>query len=228
MCLILPHNLHFIQLLLKRREWEKRAPFVSCTILKGSFPKATFCSAEQIVQLELERHLFHFFFFLFTEWLSTYFVRTREYSLSHSAWQRKRGHRHQKNEGSTDGWAVSDPSDQAGLSSTAWGLSALMAWWSAGPPEWSINEEKNHGLTIFIFKKARSQVWGIGFAMWISSWTLPWSRPVGTSFWRAMVTFYVCVNIPGAHRAISVRLRFPVHSLCVQNLRFCSLSLHKP
>lgn len=29
-----------------------------------------------------------------------------------------------------------------------------------------------------------------------------------------MFTFYVCVNIPGAHRVISATLRFPVHSLC--------------
>ena len=84
-------------------------------------------------------------------------------------------------------------------------------------PTWTINKRrKNHGLTIFIFRKARSQVWGMGFAMWISSWTLPCTRPVGTSFWQAMVTFYVCVNIPGAHRAISVRLRFPVHSMCAE------------
>lgn len=168
------------------------------------------------------------FFFLFPKWLSTYFVRRRACSLSHSAWQRTRRHRHQKNEGSTDGWMVSDLVDQAGLSSTAWGLSALMAWWSAGPPKQSINEEKNHSLTIFIFKRARSQVWGIGFAMWISSWTLPCTRPIGTSFWQAMVTFYVCVNISGAYRAISVRLRFPVHSVCVQNPGLCSLSVHKP
>lgn len=81
-------------------------------------------------------------------------------------------------------------------------------------PEPSTHEE-NHRLAIFIFRKARSQVWGIGFAVWMSSWTLLCSRTLGTSFWQATFTFYVCVNIPGAHRVISATLRFPVHSLCV-------------
>lgn len=111
---------------------------------------------------------------------------------------------------------VSDLSDQAGLSSTAWGLSALMAWSTWMINKWINEEKKNHSLTIFIFKNARIQFWGIGFAMWISSWTLPCTRPVGTSFWQAMVTFYVCVNIPRACRVISVRLRFPVRSVCAE------------
>lgn len=60
------------------------------------------------------------------------------------------------------------------------------------------------------------------FAMWISSWALPRTRPVDTSFWQDMVNFYVCVNDPGGHGAISVRLMFPVNSVSLQNVGFVS------
>lgn len=44
---------------------KKGTPFVSFTILKGSFLKATFCTVEQIIQFQMEQHLFHLFFFNF-------------------------------------------------------------------------------------------------------------------------------------------------------------------
>lgn len=74
----------------------------------------------------------------------------------------------------------------------------------------------------YLFICARRQVWETNFVMWISSWALPCTRPEDTSFWQYMVIFYVCVNDPGGHRAISVKLMLPVHSVRVQNLGFVS------
>lgn len=55
---------------------KKGTPFVSFIILKGSFPRATFCNAEQITLLQLEQHLFHlFFFFLISRMTEHVFFR---------------------------------------------------------------------------------------------------------------------------------------------------------
>lgn len=81
--------------------------------------------------------------FLFPRWPSTYFVRIREYSLSHSAWQGKCRHRHQKNECGADGWTVPDLPDQAVFSSTAWSRSILMA------DAWAINTRRKSPFSYF-------------------------------------------------------------------------------
>lgn len=69
-----------------------------------------------------------------------YFVRNREYLLSHYAWQRQCRHRQQKNKHGTDGWTVCDLPGQAVFRSTAGSLSVLMAGGRAGLPDPSVHE----------------------------------------------------------------------------------------